>query len=50
MHGSDYLLQENNMEAMELLFFFGKSMPGRVQHFNHGVEIVPKFRKEIAIH
>jgi hypothetical protein len=20
MHGSDYLLQENNMEAMELLF------------------------------
>jgi hypothetical protein len=21
MHGSDYLLQENNMEAMELLFF-----------------------------
>jgi hypothetical protein len=25
-------------------------MPGRVQHFNHGVEIVPKFRKEIAIH
>jgi hypothetical protein len=35
-----YLLQENNMEATELLFYFRKSMPGNVQHFNPRVEIV----------
>ena len=48
MYSSDYLLHENNIEAIYGdAFLLPKINAGRVQHFNPGVEIVHVIAKNV---